>query len=163
MQRPALFSRQILQSNQRQQQARESDSDSVGCKTPLPVILLTAHFAESILPRSDALVDAPSGISRRPQTRRAVARVLLTQKVLRVLTKSYQHHPQLLRFAATTNPPAVLASYLRAAHAEAMQRGYYFNAQKIGRRQAREKIPEARSQLLYEWRHLKRKLEQRDP
>jgi hypothetical protein len=88
---------------------------------------------------------------------------LLAQKVLRGETRGYQHHPQLRRFAKTKNPPAALAAYLKAVHDEAVRRGYQFNTSKIGRRQFRGKLEETRGQLLYEWRHLKRKLSKRDP
>jgi hypothetical protein len=88
---------------------------------------------------------------------------LLAQTVLQGRTKGYKHHPQLLRFSQTLDPPAVLAAYLAAVHAEATQRGYEFNFSKIGRRRFRGRITETRGQLLYEWRHLKRKLKRRDP
>jgi hypothetical protein len=88
---------------------------------------------------------------------------LLAQKVLRGATRGYRNHPQLLRFAETKNPPAALAAYLQAVHDEAVARGYHFDAEKIGRPRARGKIPETRGQLLYEWRHLRRKLQTRDP
>lgn len=88
---------------------------------------------------------------------------LLAQKVLNGKTRGYRHHPQLIRFAETRNPPAALAAYLKAVHSEAVERDYEFNAAKIGRRKTRSKIRETRGQLLYEWRHLKRKLKQRDP
>jgi hypothetical protein len=41
-------------------------------------------------------------------------------------------------------------------------RGYRFDASKIGVRRIRWKMTETRGQLLYEWRHLKRKLKRRD-
>lgn len=88
---------------------------------------------------------------------------LLAQKVLRGKTRGYRHHPQLIRFAGTKNPPAALAAYLRAVHAEAVERGYEFNAAKIGSQKFSGKIKETRGQLVYEWRHLKRKLKRRDP
>jgi hypothetical protein len=88
---------------------------------------------------------------------------LLAQKVLLGRTRGYRHHPQLRRFAKMNNPPAALAAYLKAVHDEAVRRGYTFNAAKIGRRQFRGKMEETRGQLLYEWRHLKRKLKKRDP
>ena len=88
---------------------------------------------------------------------------LLAQKVLRGRTRGYRHHPQLIRFAETGNPPASLAAYLKAVHTESVERGYKFDAKKIGRRKFRGKIKETRGQLLYEWRHLKRKLKRRDP
>ena len=88
---------------------------------------------------------------------------LLAQKVLQGETRGYKHLPQLLRFAQTRNPPAALATYLKAVHDEAVRRGYCFDATKIGARRTRRKLPETRGQLLYEWEHLKRKLKRRDP
>ena len=78
---------------------------------------------------------------------------LLAQKVLRGRTRGYRHHPQLIRFAQTQNPPGALAAYLKAVHAEAAERGYRFNAAKIGRQRFPGRIRETRGQLLYEWRH----------
>ena len=57
---------------------------------------------------------------------------LLAQKVLQGGTKGYKHHPQLLRFSETKNPPAALASYLKAVHEESVRRGYKFDVSKIG-------------------------------
>ena len=88
---------------------------------------------------------------------------LLAQKVLTGGTRGYKHHPQLLRFAQTENPPASVAAYLKSVHAEAVRRGYRFDDTKIGTIRSRRKITETRGQLLYEWQHLKRKLAQRDP
>lgn len=88
---------------------------------------------------------------------------LLAQKVLRGQTRGYRRHPQLIRFAATANPPAAIATFLKTIHSEAVKRGYKFNAAKIGRAKFRRKIKETRGQLLYEWRHLKKKLKRRDP
>ena len=87
---------------------------------------------------------------------------LLAQKVLRGVTRGYRHHPQLRRFSGLANPSAALASYLAAVQAEAVQRGYNFDATKIGARRSRGKRTGTRGQLLYEWRHLKRKLKRRD-
>jgi len=88
---------------------------------------------------------------------------LLAQKVFRGAARGYKHHPQLLRFSETENPPAALAAYLKAVYDEAVEREYKFDAGKIGRRRSRGRIKETRGQLLYEWRHLKRKLRKRDP
>ena len=88
---------------------------------------------------------------------------LLAQKVLLGKTRGYKNHPQLLRFSETKNPPAALAAYLRAVHDEALRRDYNFDATKIGDGRLRGKIRETRGQLLYEWKHLKRKLKRRDP
>ena len=87
---------------------------------------------------------------------------LLARKVLLGRTRGYKHHPQLFRFAETDNPPAALATYLHAVYEEAGRRGYKFNASKIGRQRFRGKLKETRGQLLYEWRHLRRKLKRRD-
>jgi hypothetical protein len=87
---------------------------------------------------------------------------LLAQKVLCGATRGYKHHPQLRRFSELANPSAALANYLALVHDEAVRRGYKFDASKIGARRFRGKITETRGQLLYEWRHLKRKLKRRD-
>ena len=88
---------------------------------------------------------------------------LLAQKVFRGATRGYKHHSQLRRFSGLANPSAALAAYLAAVHDEAVRRGYKFDASKIGARWIRGKMTETRGQLLYEWRHLKRKLKKRDP
>ena len=88
---------------------------------------------------------------------------LLAQKVLRGRTRGYRHHPQLARFKAQPNPVAAIAGYLQAIHNEAARRGYHFDRRKIGVRRSRARIIETRGQLRYEWRHLRRKLKQRDP
>jgi Pyrimidine dimer DNA glycosylase len=88
---------------------------------------------------------------------------LLAQKVLRGATRGYRHHPQLRRFARLANPPAALAGYLAAVQVEAVRRGYKFDASKIGAGRYRGKLKETRGQLLYEWRHLQRKLKRRNP
>jgi hypothetical protein len=88
---------------------------------------------------------------------------LLAQKVLRGVTQGYRRHPQLLRFSKTNDPSAALAAYLVAVHDEAVRRDYHFDASKISRSRARGKLTETRGQLLYEWRHLQRKLKLRDP
>jgi hypothetical protein len=88
---------------------------------------------------------------------------LLAQKVLQGRTRGYRHHPQLLRFQALRNPAGALASYLAAVHAESARRGYQFDCSKIGKKRFRGRITETKGQLLYEWKHLKRKLSVRDP
>jgi hypothetical protein len=88
---------------------------------------------------------------------------LLAQKVLQGATRGYKHHPQLIRFYKTANPPAALAGYLAAVHEESVRRGYKFDGSKIGSPRFSGKLKETRGQLAYEWRHLKRKLKLRDP
>lgn len=88
---------------------------------------------------------------------------LLAQKVLRGKTRGYRHHPQLVRFQETANPPAALATFLKSVYDEALKRGYNFDGRKVGRKKVAGQISETRGQLRYEWKHLKRKLKRRDP
>lgn len=88
---------------------------------------------------------------------------LLAQKVLQGETKGYQNHPQLIRFKKQTDPVACVATYLRFIHEEAASRGYNFDGTKIAEGQSRRRMKCSRGQLLFEWRHLKRKLTLRDP
>lgn len=88
---------------------------------------------------------------------------LLAQKVLRGLTIGYRSHPQLERFRAQPDPLGSIASYLAGIHAEAVVRGYRFDPSKIGDPGASRKITETKGQLLYEWGHLKAKLQARSP
>jgi hypothetical protein len=88
---------------------------------------------------------------------------LLAQKVLRGKTKGYRHHPQLIRFQATSNPVAAIATYLGEVAAEAKRRGYHFDVRKIGRQRTQSKISETTGQVFYEWKHLRAKLARRDP
>jgi hypothetical protein len=88
---------------------------------------------------------------------------LLAQKVLRGATKGYRHHPQLVRFRASPNPRAAMACYLAGVLEEARRRGYAFDARKVPRGRSCGLIDATEGQLRYEWRHLKRKLRQRDP
>lgn len=88
---------------------------------------------------------------------------LLAQAVLAGETRGYKHHPQLTRFLVTASPRKTIAVYLRAVHAESMQRGYNFDAGKIGRGGAVQSLSVTRGQLAYEWAHLTVKLKARAP
>jgi hypothetical protein len=88
---------------------------------------------------------------------------LLAQAVVLGRTKGYRHHPQLRRFLATADPPAAVASYLAAVQAEAVARGYKFDAGKIGAARLTGTLPETRGQLRHEWMHLRLKLRDREP
>jgi hypothetical protein len=87
---------------------------------------------------------------------------LLAQKVLEGKTKGYRNHPQLQRFKSLPDPVGAIAAYLRALHSEAVSRGYQFSAEKINPRRFSGRIACTRGQLLYEWNHLKKKLQSRD-
>lgn len=88
---------------------------------------------------------------------------LLAQAVLAGQTRGYRHHPQLRRFRAAASPSAAIAAYLEAVHAEAVRRGYSFDASKIGPERAASRLTATRGQLDYEWRHLREKLRVRSP
>ena len=88
---------------------------------------------------------------------------LLAQAVLRGKTNGYIHHPQLVRFREQSCPVGFIAGYLRTVHREAMNRGYRFAAEKIGRSRATGQLTVTRGQMEFEWRHLMEKLKTRDP
>src|SRR5687767_15145805 len=88
---------------------------------------------------------------------------LLAQKVLRGETKGYRTHPQLIRFRTCSDPLAAIGSYLQHVASEASGRGYAFDGSKIGAQGSCNLIEETDGQLLYEWKHLKRKLALRNP
>lgn len=88
---------------------------------------------------------------------------LLAQKVLSGDTRGYRLHPQLQRFREHPQPLAFIASYLRAVALEADRRGYHFDAAKIGCLEEADPFEVSMGQLLFEWEHLLRKLDIRDP
>lgn len=88
---------------------------------------------------------------------------LLAQKVLAGATKGYRHHPQLARFQAQADQLAAIATFLVGIADEACSRGYHFDASKISHRRFAGQIDETSGQLLYEWGHLKAKLQARAP
>ena len=87
---------------------------------------------------------------------------LLAQSVIRGRTKGYGRHPQLCRFMAQDSPQACIARYLRGVRDEAQRRGYRFDSSKICRLRGWNTIPVTRGQVIYEWRHLLRKLKARN-
>ena len=88
---------------------------------------------------------------------------LLARAVLRGETKGYQHHPQLDRFKAHAQPRLAINAYLAGVHAEALVRGYSFDATKIGPVRAVARIAVTIGQISYEWEHLLLKLMARSP
>ena len=88
---------------------------------------------------------------------------LLAQAVLGGLTKGYVRHPQLCRFRSASSPSGAIAAYLRAVHAEAVTRGYAFDAARIGRGSYTSRLTVTRGQLEFERCHLLAKLARRDP
>ncbi len=88
---------------------------------------------------------------------------LLAKSVLEGRTKGYKNHPQLERFKKHPNSLAAVNFYLFYVLKEAQNRGYRFDETKIVFTQIEEKIPITRGQLEYEFEHLLRKLQKRDP
>jgi len=88
---------------------------------------------------------------------------LLAQKVLQGNTKGYRNHPQLIRFREQSDPLSVLSTYLYWVYQESLERGYNFNESKIVPGVFSGQIPETIGQLEFEWEHLLRKLQSRDP
>ena len=88
---------------------------------------------------------------------------LLAQRVLEGRTRGYRNHPQLQRFGLSADPPAAIGSYLRSVLAEAVQRGYAFNAALIGSERPHSAIVATDGQLRFEARHLRGKLAVRNP
>jgi hypothetical protein len=88
---------------------------------------------------------------------------LLAKHVLEDKTKGYRKHPQLNRFKKCTYPLYAVNFYLSIVHKEAQKRNYIFNRDKIEWSFEECKIPVTTGQLEYEIRHLKSKLQKRDP
>ena len=88
---------------------------------------------------------------------------LLARAVLRGETRGYRHHPQLDRFRAHATPRQAINAYLAAIHAESVNRGYRFDASKLGRAAAVAPIPVTRGQVAFEWAWLLQKLAARSP
>lgn len=87
---------------------------------------------------------------------------LLAQSVLLGNTVGYRHHPQLIRFKATSNPVAAIGSYLKGVELEAKARNYKFDAAKINAARGTNPIPVTSGQIEFEFSHLKKKLRTRD-
>lgn len=88
---------------------------------------------------------------------------LLARKVLEGKTRGYKNHPQLERFKNHPEPLKAINAYLLEVWREAARRDYRFDIRKIEVVELEEKIPVTRGQLEYEFHHLLRKLQKRDP
>lgn len=87
---------------------------------------------------------------------------LLAQAVLHGKTKGYKNHPQLNRFREHKH---LLSDYLHHICDEADARDYKFDRAKIIPVKAKgaKNMPVTKGQALYEFKHLLKKLEKRDP
>src|SRR6187200_28759 len=83
---------------------------------------------------------------------------LLAKAVLRGRTVGYRNHPQLERFRASGDGVASINAYLAVVHAEALRRGYRFDASKLRGRHTSAQLSGTRGQLDFEWSHLLAKL-----
>ncbi|WP_413532637.1 pyrimidine dimer DNA glycosylase/endonuclease V [Empedobacter brevis] len=88
---------------------------------------------------------------------------LLAKNVLEGKTKGYKNHPQLIRFKAVEKPVEAINQYLAEVWDEATRRGYNFDRNKIDFDFQQIKIDVTTGQIHYEFNHLLKKLEQRDP
>ena len=88
---------------------------------------------------------------------------LLARKVLRGETKGYRNHPQLERFREMHSPEDGIDFYLHHVVDEAERRNYRFDRSKLGPRPEDMVADVTTGQLAFEYAHLKRKLDVRDP
>jgi hypothetical protein len=87
---------------------------------------------------------------------------LLAKHVLEGKTKGYRNHPQLNRFRQAEKPLDSINQYLSVVYAEALQRGYHFNREKIYWEFEPSVMPVTTGQMQYETEHLLNKLKIRD-
>ena len=88
---------------------------------------------------------------------------LLAKNVLEGNTKGYKNHPQLHRFKTLINPVVAIHQYLSEVHKESLARGYHFDSEKFAKPKIPIEIPVTKGQIEYEWNHLIKKLQHRDP
>ena len=88
---------------------------------------------------------------------------LLAQKVLRGLTTGYRHHPQLVRFQATDDPVATIATWLHGLADAADARGYRFDRGRVVAPAGPQRLLLTEGQLALEWQHLRAKVAARAP
>lgn len=88
---------------------------------------------------------------------------LLAKHVLEGKTKGYTNHPQLNRFKTLEQPAKAIHQYLESVFEEAQARGYRFDESKFERGEQKVVLPVTAGQVRYEFDHLLRKLNDRDP
>lgn len=87
---------------------------------------------------------------------------LLAKHVLEGKSKGYSNHPQLQRFRKTSNPQQIINQYLSQVFFEAEKRGFHFQKNKINWEFENSFITVTTGQLMYETKHLLRKLKLRN-
>jgi len=88
---------------------------------------------------------------------------LLAKKVLLNQTAGYKNHPQLQRFRGIKDPIGAIKGYQTEIYQEARKRDFNFDREKFDVYIFRDKIAVTRGQLLFEWEHFKKKLNERAP
>lgn len=87
---------------------------------------------------------------------------IMARNALLGIKQGYRNHPQLERFKKQDDPIISIDTYLFNVYEESKRRNYNFNQEKIGFKFTDSKIDVTRGQILYELKHLKRKLKIRD-
>ena len=87
---------------------------------------------------------------------------LLARNVLLGIKKGYRNHPQLERFKKQKDPLLFIDTYLLDVYRESLKRNYNFNREKFGSNFADSQIEVTEGQIIYEFKHLMRKLKIRD-
>ncbi len=88
---------------------------------------------------------------------------LLAKRVLEGNTIGYKNHPQLNRFKDSNNSVDCINQYLTAVYENSLGRGYNFNKNKINPDFIPTKLTVTDKQMKFEFEHLLKKLEPRDP
>ncbi|MCZ3364373.1 MULTISPECIES: pyrimidine dimer DNA glycosylase/endonuclease V [Methanobacterium] len=88
---------------------------------------------------------------------------IMARNVLNGKTEGYRNHPQLERFKKQYDPVLAIDTYLLHVYNESKRRNYNFKRDRIGIKFVDSKIEVTDGQMLYEFKHLKRKLKIRDP
>ena len=87
---------------------------------------------------------------------------IMARNVLTGKTGGYKNHPQLERFKKQDDPVIAIDTYLLNVYIESKRRNYNFKRDRIGFKFLDSKMEVTDGQMLYEFKHLKRKLKIRN-
>ncbi|MFH1589086.1 MAG: pyrimidine dimer DNA glycosylase/endonuclease V [archaeon] len=87
---------------------------------------------------------------------------LLAKHVLEGKTKGYKNHPQLNRFKDYKKTLEAINSYLYYIYIESNNRSYSFDGSKVKHLELKKEIKVTKGQVDYEFKHLLKKLKERD-
>ncbi len=88
---------------------------------------------------------------------------LLAKNVLLGNTKGYTNHPQLIRFRNSADPSLYIDAFLTGIYKEAVRRNFSYSKEKIRMIENIPPISVTKGQLVFEYEHLRRKLQKRSP